>query len=346
MYSGSGIWGYKRKEVFRFVEKLGVGINLGNSLDATDLWDYHPEAEELAYEETWNNPPITREQLRLIREAGFRSVRIPVTWEDHLDEEGNVSAVWMNRVQEVVAQALEEGLYVILNTHHEKWMDLKPEKEEEISRKFQRLWTQIAECFSTYDERLLFEGMNEPRLRDSEEEWKGGTSEQRAMVNRLNQLFIDTVRGCGEKNYERYLLITTYGGSMEEEAVEELAVPKGRIIVSLHTYTPYLFCQKEDGTTQWNRENPEDTKEIEEKFRQMKQTFIKKNIPVIITEFGCVDKGNLEDRIAWTEYYRELAEENNISYMWWDNGSTYRLLNRRNNTLEFPEIVEVLVKEK
>lgn len=159
----------------RFVKNMGSGINIGNSLDSHGLREYHPEASDLDFETYWGNSEITEELFVMIKEAGFSTVRIPVTWQDHMDENGRVSEVWMDRVQEVVDMALAQELYVILNTHHEEWMNLETERADEIAEKFASLWMQIAERFAAYDEKLLFEGMNEPRLRDSEYEWNAGT---------------------------------------------------------------------------------------------------------------------------------------------------------------------------
>lgn len=336
---------WKKDENLRFAKQLGMGINLGNSLDATGLWDYKPDAEELEYEISWNNPVITREQFMAIREAGFQTVRIPVSWADHMDEEGHVSEVWMNRVQEVVDMALGEDLYVILDTHHEKWMSLIPDQEEVIEERLRTLWKQIAIRFESYDERLLFEGMNEPRQHNSEYEWNEGTEELREMVNNLNYAFVETVRESGGKNESRYLLITTYAGNSLEQTMEALEIPRGHIMVAIHAYLPYDFCQNKEGTTQWSEDNLQDTEELQRTFMQMNQLFIQEGIPVVVTEFGCVDKNNLESRQAWTQYYVKLAKDNDIVCVWWDDGIPFQLLDRDNSSWKYPELVESLTGE-
>ena len=120
----------------RFVKNMGAGINIGNSLDSHGLRQYYPEASDLEFETFWGNPEITEELFIMIKEAGFSTVRIPVSWQDHMDENGLVSEEWMNRVQEVVDMALSQELYVILNTHHEEWMNLEIAKKDEIVEKF------------------------------------------------------------------------------------------------------------------------------------------------------------------------------------------------------------------
>lgn len=326
-----------------FVRNMGAGVNLGNTLDATGLRQYKPDADELEYEVYWGNPKLDKETFRAIAEAGFGTVRIPVTWEDHMDERGRISETWMGRVQEVVDMALSEDLYVIINIHHDKWLDLQTEKEEEISQRFAVVWEQIAEQFQSYDERLLFESVNEPRLRDSEYEWTSGTRQMRDMVNRLNELFVQTVRETGGGNTKRYLLICPYASTSEKEGMEGVAVPDDmRIIVSVHMYKPYSFCQEEDGDTNWD--TPKNRERVAAAFSDMNDIFVSKGIPVILTEFGCVDKGNLKERMEWVQYYTEQAGKYDINCIWWDCGA-YRLLNRESGTWDFPEIVKILIGE-
>lgn len=341
---GVGLVFADRTRAVRFAARMGAGINLGNTLDSTGLREYKPDAGDLEYETYWGNPRADAETFQAIKAAGFGTVRIPVTWEDHLDDTYRISEVWMNRVQEVVDLALNEGLYVILDTHHEEWLDLKTERKQEIREEFTAVWTQIAVRFQDYGEKLLFESMNEPRLRDSDVEWTSGTEELRDMVNDLNATFVETIRNTGGNNGKRFLLICPYASNNETDAMEGLAVPDdSRLIVSIHMYTPYSFCQKEDGDIQWDTEDARER--VAAAFSDMNRLFVARGVPVILTEFGCVDKGNLEERLSWTKYYMEESRRSGISCIWWDCGR-YALLDRENREWKAPEIVEVLVGEK
>lgn len=332
-----------RTRAIRFAGRMGAGINLGNTLDSTGLREYRPDADELEYETYWGNPKADVETFQAMKAAGFGTVRIPVTWEDHLDESYHISDSWMNRVQEVVDMALDADLYVILDLHHEEWLDLKTERSEEIQAEFVTVWEQIAARFRDYDEKLLFESMNEPRLRDSEVEWTSGTEELRDMVNGLNAAFVETVRSSGGGNKKRYLLICPYASNHEREAMEGLLVPDdNRLMVSVHMYTPYSFCQKEDGDVDWD--TAETRERVARAFADMNELFVARRIPVILTEFGCVDKGNTQARLSWTDYYMEESCRYGIPCIWWDCGE-YALLDRESKTWKFPEIVEALTKE-
>jgi len=332
-----------RTRAVRFVRRMGPGLNLGNTLDATGLREYRPDADDLEYETYWGNPRADVETFLAMKEAGFGTVRIPVTWEDHLDESFHISEAWMNRVQEVADMALAADLYVIVDLHHEEWLDLKIERREEIRTEFAAVWEQIAARFRDYDERLLFESMNEPRLRGSEVEWTSGTEELRDMVNELNWVFVETVRASGGGNQKRYLLICPYASQHEEEAMEGLLVPDDdRLIVSVHMYTPYSFCQDENGGREWDTGHT--AERIAQDFREMDRLFVERGVPVILTEFACLDKDNIKERVEWTEYYMEEAGRYGIPCIWWDCGG-YALLDRESKTWRFPEIVEALTGE-
>ncbi len=348
IFSVSGCAGKKESEAMLFVRKMGMGINMGNSLDSTGLLEYNPLADDLDFETFWGNPPLTREQFHEVKLAGFGTVRIPVTWQDHMDEEGKVSPVWMGRVDEVVRMALGEDLYVILDTHHEDWLDLDGASQKITEEKFAFLWEQIALQFKDCGEKLLFEGLNEPRKRDSEGEWQKGTKESREMLNALNKIFVDTVRHSGESNESRYLLLAPYASNPISGGFEDFELPQdSRLIVSLHAYYPYDFCQNmEDGASvSWDRGSQGNTKEMKKSFVNAKRKFVDKGIPVIMTEFGCVDKSNEAARQEWTKYVMELSEKYEIPCIWWDEGKNYKILDRTLLTWE-EDILKILTGKK
>ena len=174
---------------------ITIGWNLGNSLDAT--------GSGMNSETSWGNPKTTKSLILKVKEAGFNAVRIPTTWFNHSDSELNVDSAWFDRVQEVVDYAYDEGMYVILNAHHEDWYDPYESNLTNARRKMKNLWTQIANRFKDYGERLIFEGMNEPRWRSTNWEWNGGNSEGRSAVNKLNECFVKAVRATGGNNSYR-----------------------------------------------------------------------------------------------------------------------------------------------
>lgn len=335
---------YQGKSGIRFVQKMGTGINIGNSLDATEIRHRKEGASVEYYETYWNNPQITTQLFRAIKEEGFQTVRIPVTWDEHMDQSYQVDGLWMDRVAQVVEEALDEGLYVILDSHHETWLVPTLESEENTKQILCILWKQIGERFAPYSKDLLFEGMNEPRNVGSDNEWSGGTKEEQEVVNRLNQAFVDTVRATGGNNKSRYLIVTPYGNNYKEDALLSFEVPKDKnIIVSIHAYIPYEFSLQEDGTSYFNPGREKDTDKIKQVMDNLHNIFIRENIPVIITEFSCLDKDNLLQRAEWTTFYTTEANKKDISYIWWDNGVKSNLIDRREYYSKYPEIVDALL---
>ena len=146
------------KTAFEITEDMQIGWNYGNSLDATG-------GSGLDTETSWGNPKATQEMMDAVKAKGFNTVRLPTTWYPHLDADNNIDPAWMARVHEIVDYAYNNDMYVILNVHHEEWINRADlgTAYNEISTKLKAVWKQIAEEFKDYDQHLIFEGMNEPR---------------------------------------------------------------------------------------------------------------------------------------------------------------------------------------
>ena len=158
------------------VKNMGVGWNLGNALEAnsqtvTDVTaaNYWGQ-QDLTSESCWGQYVTKPELIKMMKDAGFGAIRVPVTWYNHMDQDGNVDAAWMARVHEVVDYVINQGLYCIINVHHDTGADsngfkswIKADESNYTTNKsrFENLWKQIAEEFKDYDQKLLFEGYNE-----------------------------------------------------------------------------------------------------------------------------------------------------------------------------------------
>lgn len=289
-----------------------------------------------------------------IKEAGFDVLRIPVTWYQHMDEDNMIEEAWFRRVQEVVDYALQMDMYVIINAHHDSWYTPNTEYLPKARQKMRHLWSQIAERFKEYDQRLLFESMNEPRLIGEREEWEKGTPRSREIINELNELneiFVRTIRKSGGKNSDRYLLLPSYCARADEVVLKDFQLPEGkRLIPSVHLYSPYDFALNIKGTPSFKEEDPIDTQEIDKTFKNLEYFFVSKGVPVIITEFSAVDKKNEQERTAWARYVRQQAKELGIGYIWWDagpgeeEGKPFPLYNRYTRKWLFPNLKEVLTQ--
>ena len=359
-------------ESMRFVRSLGIGFNVGNTFDA---YVDGVLADEMTTETSWVHEKLTKEVLQAYHQAGFTSVRIPVSWHNHVSADYTISEKWLARVKEAVDWALEDGMYVILNIHHDNHPEANafyPDSEhlEQSKQYVGRIWEQLAQAFSDYDERLIFEGLNEPRLVGTDIEWSvssnnAASNDAIQCINELNQLFVDTVRASGGNNETRYLLVPGYAGSPDGVLSKLFTVPTDpsdpegenhRIMLEIHAYTPYDFTLKPGGGSFFSAEMKVCTKDIDWFMDKLYSTYVSKGVPVVIDEFGAVSrlnkegKPNVQDRVDYSAYYTAAARSRGMSCFVWDNsasegdGELFGLYSRSGKYFIFPEIVEALVK--
>lgn len=345
-----------------FMKSMGIGWNLGNTFDAND--DNWGSRDELLMEKAWVGVLTTREMIEKVHAAGFNTLRLPVSWHNHVNKETfEISEKWLNRVQEVVDYAIEDGMYVILNTHHDVYPEFyypSSEHYETAEKYIKTIWMQLSERFSGYSDHLIFESMNEPRLRGHEFEWWLNANSQDCLdaadcINRLNQLFVDTVRASGGNNAERYLMVPGYAASADGALTDLFVLPKdaadNKIIVSVHAYTPYAFALDAGGDTTFELTNPVQTGEIIRFVSSLYKKYVANGIPVVIGEYGARAKGdNLQSRVNYAAFYVCVASSRNIPSVWWDNhafkgnGELFGIFDRRTCEFRYPEIVEALTK--
>ncbi len=344
------------KTAMDIVSQMGIGWNLGNTFDATG----GNKVNVYSQETSWGNPKVTPELIHRVKEAGFTTIRIPVTWYRQLSKDGafTVEPAFMARVKEVVDMAMSEGLYVIINMHHEEWLNCKTlDKDyEKIGQQLAAIWRQISDTFAEYDQHLIFEGMNEPRMKDTPSEWNGNEAGI-AAVNYLNQVFVNTVRTDAKgHNGERALMIPTYAASSSASNMIAHKLPQWNgkdaenIIVSIHSYTPYDFCLS-DTMTNFNKLFTNHTMPIDMIFYNIKGHFINKGIPVVIGETGATNKDNTVARENWAYYMGKQAASYGVPIVIWDNGAygnsggeCHAWLNRRNEAeiSPFPTVLQAL----
>lgn len=347
-------------DAMRFMKAMGVGWNLGNTFDAIKQ-GWNANADEMTLETSWSGVKTTEAMLDTLKEAGFSSIRIPVSWHDHVSgEDHQISERWMARVQQVVDWAYDRDFYVILNIHHDEDQFLPTEAHYEASAHYiQCVWQQIAERFRDYGDHLILESMNEPRLLNSQYEWYFNSSAKECLeaadcINRLNQLFVDTVRSTGGNNADRYLMVPAYDANPSYALDSHFVLPTdtadNRIIVSVHAYTPYSFAlQMDGGTAAFDLEKPAQREEIAQFMNNLYNRYTVNGIPVVIGEYGALSKNNLQDRVSFTAFYVATASARNMPCLWWDNnaytgnGEKFGLLQRKDCTFAYPEILEAIM---
>lgn len=331
-----------------FVKKLDIGVSIGDTLDSfKDSFDYNTDPS--VTETCWGNPLITEDLVKAYLSYGFRVIRIPVTWRRNIGPapDYTIQPAWLRRVKEVVDYAYKNGAYVILNVHHEDWNDPYYKNRQAACDKMHKLWAQIALCFEAYDEHLIFEGQNEPRMIGTPLEWNGGDEEGWTVVNATNKAFVEAIREAGGFNKTRFLMIPGYAANCTT-GIKHIDLPQDdRLIVSVHAYEPYEFALEIPGRSKWNQ----DTEKIDSLMEDLSALFLKKDIPVILGEFGAMNKeDNEEDRAAWVEYYVKKASQINVPCIWWDNGrfrgkgELFGLVNRSTYECTFPKVLAGLMK--
>lgn len=365
----------KNADTEAILEDMGLGWNLGNSLDATG-------GSGLDTETSWSNPKTTQALIDKVKSLGFNTVRVPVSWGKHVSGDNyTIDSAWLARVKEVVDYCYKNDMYVILNIHH----DTKSSESASGAGYYPRssaysssekfvtsVWSQMSEYFKDYDYHLIFETLNEPRLIGTGCEWwfdkwniPSEVKDAIDCINKLNQKAVDTIRDTGSNNKGRLIMCPGYDASIDGATVSGFKLPtdisgnKNRIAVSVHAYSPYNFAMNV-GSGSTSAYTSSIKSELRDLFSTLKSNFRDKGIPVVIGEFGSTDKNNTAERVKWATDYTALAKKNNIPCVLWDNnafavynGSSIVLnseyhgyINRKDNTVTSPakDVIEALMK--
>ncbi|NUN07902.1 MAG: glycoside hydrolase family 5 protein [Ignavibacteriaceae bacterium] len=277
---------------------LGRGVNIGNALEAPN-------------EGEWG-VTIQPDYFEKIASAGFTSVRIPVRWSAHCSPNFpyKIETSFLERIREVIDQALMNRLAVIINMHHFDELYSSPEEERV---KFLNLWQQIAEYFSAYDNRLFFEILNEPNGNLTPVKW--------------NTFLADAINTVRVTNPSRTILIGTpeWGGL---SSIDELILPAGEknIIVTVHYYQPFNFTHQGaewiNGSNNWLgikwSSSAAELSVMEEHFRMASFWAKSQGVALNLGEFGSYRKADIQSRVNWTASVRSFAEKYGMSWHYWE----------------------------
>ena len=335
----------------QLVEDMTFGWNLGNTLDVCQAdrdgdgkINEHVEAGEKVDETLWGNPKATKELFTSLKKNGVNAVRIPVTWRDHMDSNGNIDREWMDRVQQVVDYAYSQGMYVIINVHHDgggdpkfgAWIIEESQKDyNTFLKKYKNIWKQIAERFKNYSDYLIFESMNEVGF---DTLYNKNKADAYNLINKINQDFVDIIRATGGNNAKRHLLIAGYYTDIERTCDSLYKMPDdkaGRCILSVHYYTPWDFCTCDRKHT-WGTNS--EVRQMETLIGKMKKNFVDKGIPVIIGEYAA-SGSDLSSCIFFIEKLTKLCSDYGIATFIWDSGSQ---VNRKTYKWRTPQYLEAL----
>ena len=348
------------------VKNMGVGWNLGNTLDSNsgdinNMWiEYWSSRTPSDYETAWGQVITTPELIKMMKDAGFNAIRVPVTWYPHMEATFNsvkyvsstqtltpwdrtndpigtkIQKAWMQRVHEVVDYVISQGMYCILNIHHDTgsantaWLIASESDYAQQKDCFMAIWQQIAEDFKDYDEHLLFEGYNE--MLDPYRSWNFASFETPSRydntvatsaynaINSYAQSFVDVVRATGGNNTQRNLIVSTYSassgaGSWNQHLQDPLKYMKrpsdeveNHIIFEVHSYLDIKDLN--------NTKN-----EVNQMISALKSYLVAKGAPVIIGEWGTnVENGYAlyrQNMLSFARYFVEQTKANDIGTFYW-----------------------------
>lgn len=358
--------GFEDLSQTEMVEAMGAGWNLGNQLESA--------LGGTPCETYWGNPTVTKGLITAVKNAGFDTIRVPVSYLDKIGNDSNytIDSDWLNRVQEVVDMCIDNDLYVIINMHGDGynsieggWLLCNGSDQTAIREKYKACWKQIATKFKNYDEHLVFESMNE----EFDGTYGTPNTTYYSNINTLNQIFVDTVRATGGNNAKRWLMLPGWNTNIEYTAGDYgFAVPSDnsctangkRIMISVHYYDPWDFCGAESSNyTQWGSKATDSSKvpgycdesALNSQFQWLQTKFTSQGYPVVIGEYGSIDKSaydskNVTCRADFAAKVCTYAKKYGCVPVVWDNGvnGTYGfgLFDRSTYAVTQQEIIDAI----
>ncbi|WP_236725401.1 glycoside hydrolase family 5 protein [Amycolatopsis orientalis] len=355
----------------QIVADMGAGWNLGNQLEANS--NGYPS------ETAWGQPTVTQALIDKVKAAGFKTIRIPVSYLNNIGPGPNytINSGWLNRIQQVVNYAYNRGLYVLINMHGDgyktingSWLICDSSSQAAIKAKYQKVWQQIATRFQGYDQHLILESMNE----EFDGQFGRPTQPCYSNINAYNQIFVDTVRKAGGNNTSRWLLVPgwntnidytagNYGFTLPTDQYRSPSIPSAeqRIMISVHYYSPWDFAGEESGTiTQWGRAATNPAKKstwgqedyLDSQLKLMHDKFVTRGYPVVVGEYGSIDKSSFDSannryRADFARAIVSTSKKYGAVSVYWDNGANGRygfgLFDRRSYAVTQQGIIDAVM---
>lgn len=338
---------HAQKTARQWNSEVTAGWNLGNQFecsapgqDGESMMIGEPDGADNA-ETAWGNPVVTKKTIKAVHDAGFNAIRIPIRWQCHITNPAamSISKTWMDRIKEVIDWCLEYDMKVIVNVHHEKWLESRPyyANKEENCQKLALLWMNIANELGKYDDRVAFAGTNEVHVPNN---WGKPTAENLDVQNAYNQTFVDIVRATGGNNVKRHLIVQTYVCNADFGLYNgDFVIPKDiegngndYMSVELHFYNPWEYAGSGEyyywgePYKQYGKTPQSDETTMVNFFDKLVSEWGSKGLGIVIGEWGITDhyKGSEADRMHENvSYYCKTlvseARKRGFSTFIWDN---------------------------
>ena len=295
-------------DIFAANRALGRGVNLGNALEA-------PKEGE------WGMK-IEAEFFPAIKQAGFNHVRLPVKWTSHATQDApyTIDKAFFERIDQILKQAEESQLNVVLNHHHYDQLDKQPKSE--LPRAV-AIWKQIAARYKDRGDWLYFELMNEPH-------------EELNKDNAWTEMIPPLLAAVRETNPTRPVILgPPFWNGMW--ALPKFKLPDDpNLIVTVHYYNPFHFTHQgahwvKDSDkwlgTKWTGDEKEFaaiTKEFDATAAWAKEN----KRPIYLGEFGAFSKADDDSRARWTKTITSEAEKRGWSWSYWEFGAGFGVYDR------------------
>lgn len=319
------------------VKNMGLGTNLCCTFECGIV----PEGkiatrdDPVSWETMTARSVTTQKTMTALAAAGFKTIRIPVTWYPHMDNTmATIDKVWLDRIAEVIGYAFNAGMYVIINVHSDAgnnvntWLLADYYNYNSIRDSFVNIWSQIAQYFRDYDYRLIFEGYNE--IVEADRTWfipKDYNSFKAA--NMLNQTFVNTVRATRGHNAYRNLCVNTFSAGTLDGTLSGFEVPsdevQNHIMVQVHSYLPDDFCTANLSKAVYEFDESS-IKDIDAMFKRVKYWLLDKGYPVIMGEYGSFPTKYRSDvhRGRHAAVYTRKCLDYGIAPLYWYNPMDYQ----------------------
>lgn len=298
----------------KLIRQMGSGINLGNVFEAPN--DDFAGFDENQFQSNWGET-IKPKDFVALGDSGFTNMRIPVSWEEHVTGEGEECLVdedWMKQVFWAVDHAINNGMIVVLNTHH--WDDMYTDPDLQLPCLLSVYKQMMVNVKKYSTDSLVVETLNEPRGRLNSSKWNEVVP---AIINVVREADPERIVMVGTHNYNSYASVN----QLKLDGIENL-------MVTFHYYDPFPFTHQgatftddyyETGTT-WTASLAQ-KRAVKTAFNVMKEWSDAHQIPVYLGEFGAYEEADSVSRETWTTYISELSKSLGFATAYWEFSSGF-----------------------
>lgn len=259
-----------------------------------------------------------------VAQYNINAIRIPVLPYDTINTE--INQFWINNVESIAKSIVSKGQYAVITISDNGWLLRKAANSDTTSlyNLFVNTWHEIATLFDQNDDHVIFEC------------YDNFNSSYTSIMNRLDELFVQTVRRSGKNNYKRCLILPFDANSQATIQMPKNEVTPDRLLLSCKTFKPEDYASEAANYKLWGAPFKTSNEEWSPYTEDMLKTYFSnlhaklnneaRGIPAIISEFGAITHG-AEPLYASSEAFYVntfvLAAKNEgfTTFVWDDNNT-------------------------